>query len=615
MQVTVSPTPDPQVSVTFQVDELGINETETTVAGVATFSIASVTATNNSIWDATIQVGANMRAAASAQAVETNGDTTVGVTITSGEVTYCAPTAGGGGSGTVTSITAGSGLTGGTITSTGTIAHGPGTFVGSEEYPVKIVVDSFGHIQVNESESTAGAYRTAVGADDADNLTSGTVAIARGGTGSATAPMIGVVTAADAAAAQTALQLGTAATKDVGTGGQNVVQLDNASRLPAVDGSQLTNLPGGGGGGGSAGVQWGQAPQTVVRLFEDFGGGEETTTGDGWWAGDTAGNGAIKRQFMGSEGADTFGRMALDTNSGTGSTNDWAQMTSGIVSRVIPVTGDEIIWECNVSLEASSATTGDNLCAISIFDPVASGWNNDGLGWHSNGASTPPNRIVLGSIGGEANWRYAITESNVEDLTGSSSDTGVAVTFDENVFARLAIKLVKTSTSNEWTYNVYVAGNSVGTGTFTTAGQLACQVIQQASDSTSNDMGIDWMSLQYTRPTVNHISHSDSGDPGTVADSYTGQIETAADKTYTIDPRVAADRTISYFYGRSSTGTCTAKLYNGSDLVATLSVTSSSSTALLDSNYVAVSENGAITLVISSNVGAENVVFAVEYTQ
>ena len=105
MQVTVSPTPDPQVSVTFQVDELGIDETETTVAGVATFSIDSVTAINNSIWDATIQVGANMRAAASAQAVETNGDTTVGVTITSGEVTYCAPTGGGTGTGTVTNVT------------------------------------------------------------------------------------------------------------------------------------------------------------------------------------------------------------------------------------------------------------------------------------------------------------------------------------------------------------------------------------------------------------------------------------------------------------------------------------------------------------------------------
>ncbi len=504
MNVTVSPDPGDGVSVTFQVDGLTISDSEPTSSGTAVFSIDTVVAVNNSLWDATLQIGSNTPVEAEVQAVESNGSQTIGVTLTDSEVTYCSPTStGGGGTGTVTSITAGSGLTGGTITSTGTIAHGPGTFVGSEEYPVKIVVDSFGHIQVNESESTAGAYRTAVGADDADNLTSGTVAIARGGTGSATAPMIGVVTAADAAAAQTALQLGTSATKDVGTGGQNVVQLDNASRLPAVDGSQLTNLP-----SGTTEKQWGQSPQTVVRLFEDFGGGEETTTGDGWWAGDTAGSGAIKRQFMGSEGADTFGRMALDTNSGTGSTNDWAQMTTGIVSRVIPVTGDEIIWECNVSLEASSATTGDNLCAISIFDPVVSGWNNDGLGWYSNGTSTPPNRVVIGSIGGEANWRYAVTESNAQDLTGSSSDTSVAVTFDENVFTRLAIKLVKTSTSNQWTYNVYVAGNSVGTGTFATAGQLACQVIQQASDSTSNDMGIDWMCLQYSRPTVPYLVHS-----------------------------------------------------------------------------------------------------------
>lgn len=39
--------------------------------------------------------------------------------------------------------------------------------------------------------------------------------------------------------------LGTAASLDVGTGASNVVQLDGSARLPAVDGSQLTNLPGG----------------------------------------------------------------------------------------------------------------------------------------------------------------------------------------------------------------------------------------------------------------------------------------------------------------------------------------------------------------------------------
>lgn len=48
---------------------------------------------------------------------------------------------------------------------------------------------------------------------------------------------------ADASAGRTTLGLGTAATQDVGTTANDVVQLDGSSRLPAVDGSQLTNLP------------------------------------------------------------------------------------------------------------------------------------------------------------------------------------------------------------------------------------------------------------------------------------------------------------------------------------------------------------------------------------
>ena len=47
---------------------------------------------------------------------------------------------------------------------------------------------------------------------------------------------------ADATAARTTLGLGTSATQDVGTSANNVVQLDGSGRLPAVDGSQLTNI-------------------------------------------------------------------------------------------------------------------------------------------------------------------------------------------------------------------------------------------------------------------------------------------------------------------------------------------------------------------------------------
>lgn len=45
------------------------------------------------------------------------------------------------------------------------------------------------------------------------------------------------------AAARTNLGLGSAAVEDVGTSAGDVPQLDGSARLPAVDGSQLTNLP------------------------------------------------------------------------------------------------------------------------------------------------------------------------------------------------------------------------------------------------------------------------------------------------------------------------------------------------------------------------------------
>jgi hypothetical protein len=46
--------------------------------------------------------------------------------------------------------------------------------------------------------------------------------------------------------------LGTAAALNTGTTAGNVVALDGSARLPAVDGSQLINLPGGSGGTSSA---------------------------------------------------------------------------------------------------------------------------------------------------------------------------------------------------------------------------------------------------------------------------------------------------------------------------------------------------------------------------
>ena len=57
--------------------------------------------------------------------------------------------------------------------------------------------------------------------------------------------------------------LGTAAALDVGTSANNVVQLDGTAKLPAVDGSQLTNLPSGGGSAPSVTVSSPSVDQTL----------------------------------------------------------------------------------------------------------------------------------------------------------------------------------------------------------------------------------------------------------------------------------------------------------------------------------------------------------------
>lgn len=61
--------------------------------------------------------------------------------------------------------------------------------------------------------------------------------------GSITSAGRAILDDADASAQRTTLGLGTAATLNVGTSANNVVQLDGTAKLPAVDGSQLTNLP------------------------------------------------------------------------------------------------------------------------------------------------------------------------------------------------------------------------------------------------------------------------------------------------------------------------------------------------------------------------------------
>ena len=96
--------------------------------------------------------------------------------------------------------------------------------------------------------------------------------------------------------------------------------------------------------------------------------------------------------------------------------------------------------------------------------------------------------------------------------------------------------------------------------------------------------------------------------------SYTGQIETAANKTYYIDPHVATARTITGFYIESYGGTVTATLKNGSDTVKAASVSTSSGEQSSLAN-TSVAADAELSLVLSSNSSATDVVFSIEYTE
>ena len=279
---------------------------------------------------------------------------------------------------------------------------------------------------------------------------------------------------------------GTAAALDVGTTANKIVQLDGSAKLPAVDGSQLTNIASGGNS------DWKVDPSNtgVVRLFDDFVGGNTKS----WLMQGTSGSYWEDGWEFDDSGASASGFIKWRT-----AANQYARNTLSL-SQILNTSasdGNEALFQVRAKSKWNASSTTPYF-GISAFCPKSD------LSPTTTEPSAGYGDTAKFFVYNQKGKSYIVTGGyNNEGTNGSPSETNTDVAVADDTWFTFGIHVKYVASASAWRCQAYVNGvakNSTFDLTTGTQAPTFAFTAYNASSGHVNEGLVDWAMVQYTRP-------------------------------------------------------------------------------------------------------------------